>query len=253
MLPLHRAPLAFWHIMMNPCLITACFTFTYCRQSVINFSTFCNCHNEKCDYYSLLLPKINSHCLFLHNNYLTAWQHKRITVSSVHKWWYNILFIWVFNLHFVLNKISAGTYWTPLILDGVHILQVHTHNHFTSLWILSGTTRVSLCQKKYSPTHTPIMVINHPISASSICYDPWHPPCSVYMPDSLFPQSPSFLWCTLGLAPSTLYSIHFSPNCCLLFKSRAITITTCFAVALRLCHLILVSLSILYSELYFVA
>jgi len=28
-----------------------------------------------------------------------------------------------------------------------------------------------------------------PLSASSIYYDPWHPPCSIYVPDSLFPQS----------------------------------------------------------------
>jgi len=37
----------------------------------------------------------------------------------------------------------------------------HTHNHFTALWNLSGTTRVSRYQKKHSPT-TLIMVINHP-------------------------------------------------------------------------------------------
>jgi len=36
---------------------------------------------------------------------------------------------------------------------------------------------------------TPVMVINHPLSASSIYYDPWHPPCSIHVPDSLFPQS----------------------------------------------------------------
>jgi len=30
----------------------------------------------------------------------------------------------------------------------------HTHNRFTDLWNLSGTTRVSRYQKKYSPTHT---------------------------------------------------------------------------------------------------
>ena len=30
----------------------------------------------------------------------------------------------------------------------------HTHNRFTALWILSGTTRVSWYQKKHSPTHT---------------------------------------------------------------------------------------------------
>jgi len=30
----------------------------------------------------------------------------------------------------------------------------HTHNHFTALWILSETTRVSWYQKKHSSTHT---------------------------------------------------------------------------------------------------
>jgi len=30
----------------------------------------------------------------------------------------------------------------------------NTHNCFTALWILSGTTRVSEYQKKHSPTHT---------------------------------------------------------------------------------------------------
>jgi len=29
----------------------------------------------------------------------------------------------------------------------------HTHNRFMTLWILSGTTRVSWYQKKHSPTH----------------------------------------------------------------------------------------------------
>jgi len=35
---------------------------------------------------------------------------------------------------------------------------------------------------------TPIVINNHPLSASSIYYDPQHPPCSIYMPDSLFAQ-----------------------------------------------------------------
>ena len=35
---------------------------------------------------------------------------------------------------------------------------------------------------------TPIMVINHPLSASSIYHDPWHPSCSTYVLDSLFTQ-----------------------------------------------------------------
>ena len=39
------------------------------------------------------------------------------------------------------------------------------------------------------PEETHIVVINHPLSASSIFYNPWHPPCSIYVTDSLFPQS----------------------------------------------------------------
>jgi len=50
------------------------------------------------------------------------------------------------------------------------------------------TTRVSRYQKKHSPTH-PTVVIKCPLSASSICKDPWHPPCSIHMIDSLFPLS----------------------------------------------------------------
>jgi len=54
------------------------------------------------------------------------------------------------------------------------------------------------------------MVINYPLSPSSIFYDPRHLPCSIYVPYSLFPQSLQvFFGLPLGLAPSTSYSIHF--------------------------------------------
>jgi len=58
-----------------------------------------------------------------------------------------------------------------------------TYNHFTALRILSGTTRVSRYQKKHSPTHT-YHSHQDPLSASAIYYDPWHPLCSIYVPDS---------------------------------------------------------------------
>jgi len=35
-----------------------------------------------------------------------------------------------------------------------HYFSKNTHNRFTALWNLSGTTRVSRYQKKHSPTHT---------------------------------------------------------------------------------------------------
>jgi len=34
---------------------------------------------------------------------------------------------------------------------------------------------------------TPIVVINHPLSASSVYYDTWHPLCSISVPDNLSP------------------------------------------------------------------
>jgi len=63
----------------------------------------------------------------------------------------------------------------------------HTHNRFTALWKLSGTTRVSRYQKKHSPT-TLIVVINHPYLLSpSTTNDTWHPPYSIHVLYSLFP------------------------------------------------------------------
>ena len=85
----------------------------------------------------------------------------------------------------------------------------HTHTTVLRLWILSGTTRGSRYQKKYSPTHTHC---GHQISlsASSIYYDP----CILSIQSTHFTVffhnlSPSFFGLPVGLAPSTSYSIHF--------------------------------------------
>jgi len=76
----------------------------------------------------------------------------------------------------------------------------HMHNRFTAFWTLSGTTWVSQYQKKLPPTHA------YPLSASSICFDPWHPPSLIYVPDSLFHNlCLSFLWSTSW--PGTLLFI----------------------------------------------
>jgi len=81
----------------------------------------------------------------------------------------------------------------------------HTHNHFTAIWILSGTTWVSRYQKKHSSLITPIAVINHPLSASFL-FNP-------HTRQSFFHNiSPCFLWSSglpLGLEPSTSYSMYF--------------------------------------------
>jgi len=85
---------------------------------------------------------------------------------------------------------------------------LHYHyNHFIALWILTGTTQVSRYQKKHSPTHT-----HRGHQSSFICFihldyhDPWYPPCSIYVPDTLCTISvPSFLWSTSW--PGTLQFI----------------------------------------------
>jgi len=86
----------------------------------------------------------------------------------------------------------------------------HTHNRFTALQILSGTTQVSRHQKKHSPTHTHR---SHQLSLNRFL----HLPRS--MASFLFNlgawQSFStislqvFFDLSLGLAPTTSYTIHF--------------------------------------------
>jgi len=100
--------------------------------------------------------------------------------------------------------------WTEFVLDGINSGSTHTHNHFTDLWILSGTTRVSWYQKKHSPTHT---YRGH--QSSFICFI--H--LLLSMASSLFSPHAWQSFSTIsvqvifglpfGLAPSTSYSIHF--------------------------------------------
>jgi len=80
-----------------------------------------------------------------------------------------------------------------LLTQSISDLNIHSYNRFMALWILSGTTRVSQHQKKHSPTHT---YSGH--QSSLICF--FHllrsKASSLFnlLPDSLFPQSLSFLW-----------------------------------------------------------
>jgi len=126
----------------------------------------------------------------------------------------------------------------------------NNNNRFMALWILSGTTWVSRCQKKYSPTHTH-RGHQSSLSASSIYHDPWHPPYSIHMLYSLFPQSLSKFSLVYLLAwHPPLHTPDISlPNHYLLFTTHAHTIAACFAVVPKLCHLILVSLSTLLGTL----
>jgi len=65
------------------------------------------------------------------------------------------------SLASVLCQFSSLSFFCLLIIGEIvaflspHICaHTHTHNRFTALWILSGTTWVSRYQKKHSPTHT---------------------------------------------------------------------------------------------------
>jgi len=82
----------------------------------------------------------------------------------------------------------------------------HAHAHTTILWLYEfclGQPGWAGTRRNIHPL-TPIVVINRPLSDSSIYYDPWHASCSVHLPDSHFHNlSPSFLWSTSW--PCTLH------------------------------------------------
>jgi len=118
-----------------------------------------------------------------------------------------------------------------------------THNHFMTLWILSGTTRVSQYQKKHSPTHT---YHGHQLSLICFIHILRSMASSLFNPHAWQSFSTISLQVFFGL-PLGLAHIS-SPDHCHLFATHAHTIAICFAVVMRLCHPILVSLSILYLE-----
>jgi len=97
----------------------------------------------------------------------------------------------------------------------------HAHTHTIILRLSGlclGLPGLAGTRKNIHPL-TPIMVINHPLSASSVYYDPWHPLYSVNMPDSLFPQSLSkfSLVYLLTWHPPLHTQYISSPNHCLFF------------------------------------
>jgi len=139
-----------------------------------------------------------------------------------------------------------------------HIIRILAHHTQTQLFygslVLSEKTWVSQYQKKQSPTHT---YRGHQSSLICFLHLLWSMVSSLFinMPYSHFPQSLSKFSLVYLLARN--YPLHTpnisSSNHCLLFAAHAHTTATCFAIVLRLCHLILVSLSTLYFELYLVA
>jgi len=108
----------------------------------------------------------------------------------------------------VCQQLAQGCYLEPMTTESqVHLHDTGythtTHNRFTALWKLSGTTRVSRYQKKHSLT-TLIVVINHPylLFPSTTTHGILHfqSTCSTVFFHNL---SPSFLWSTSW--PGTLH------------------------------------------------
>jgi len=75
----------------------------------------------------------------------------------------------------------------------IFITNTHAHTHAHTHKPFYGSVHFVWCpmQPGWAGTRRSnihplisILVISHPLTASP-CYDPWHPPCSIYMPDSL--------------------------------------------------------------------
>jgi len=110
-------------------------------------------------------------------------------------------------------------------LSGTGSPGYHYYNHFTALWTLSGTTRVRRYHKKHSPTHS-YRGQQSSLCASSIFYDPWHPPCPIYLPDSHTQTPPfygslDFVWDFVTHSHSSWSSII---PICFLYLLRSMTV-----------------------------
>ena len=124
-----------------------------------------------------------------------------------------------------------------------HNTHTHTQNRLTTFG--PGQPRQAGTRRN-THTLTPILIIGHPLSSSSI--HQWHPLCSFYVLDSplVQPLSRSSLVFLLVLDPQ-LHTPYISlPNHHLLFAAHAHTNAACSAAIPMLCHLYLVSLSTPY-------
>jgi len=107
----------------------------------------------------------------------------------------------------------------------IYYTHTHTHTHTQlfhgSLDFVWDNPGEPVSEETFThSTLTPTVVISHPLSASSIHCDPWHPPCSIYVPDSLFPQSLSKFSLIYLLAWHPLLHTPYisSPNHCIYYS-----------------------------------
>ena len=83
------------------------------------------------------------------------------------------------------SQIIKFCFWETHCHTGKLNTHTHTHNRFTALWNLYGTTRMSRYQNKHSPTHTH-RGHQSSLSAFSIYYDTWLTPYSPFLNSVLF-------------------------------------------------------------------
>ena len=125
--------------------------------------------------------------------------------------------------------------------------RLSTHSRLTA--ICSGLPGWAGTRRNIHPL-TPILVIKHPLSTASICYDPWHLPCSIYVLDSPFPQPLSRSSVVFLLVWNPLFHTPYisSPNHYLFFRNTHHR--NLFAVVPRLYHLFRISLSSLLGNIF---
>jgi len=102
-----------------------------------------------------------------------------------------------------------------------------THNHLTVLCL--GLPVWASTRSNIHPL-TPILIIRHLLSTSSIYYDPQHPPCSIYVHDSPFPQCLQVLLVFILVWDPVLYTPYISSLSHHLFATHVHTMAACFAV-----------------------
>ena len=167
------------------------------------------------------------------NAQLEIWDGPQLPALHQHDNWRGFYYQWVpadqqtfpasvnprqtstFNQQTPVGKHTKHTHGTTLVRTCYFLKTYYTQYHMRTLfchakctYTTTTTTILHLSglwpgQPGWAGTRrsihplTPIVVINHPLSASSIFCDTSHPPCSIYVPDSLFPQSLSkFFWST---------------------------------------------------------
>ena len=102
----------------------------------------------------------------------------------------------------------------------------HTHSHFMALWnFFRDNLGEPVPEETFTHSHLSwSSVVPYLLYPSITIHHPWHPPCSIYVPDSLFPQSLSKFSLVYVLAwhPPLHTPYISSPNHCLLFAAHAI-------------------------------